>query len=110
MTDKNTHDHDDDDEELDEEFEVYDVDEQTRVLIETACNCMISLAEAQIHEDASRGLRAIADALAERFAIDAIELEEHHHVSEEGEETILAPKGGVFPDADSDEAEGPAPE
>lgn len=100
--------HDDDNDEFDEEAQIYDVDEQTRQLIETACNCMISLAEAQLDEASALGLRAIADALAERFAIDAIELEEHHHTTEEGEETILAPKGGVFPE-EPDEAEGPAP-
>ena len=98
MTDKNTH--DDDDEEFEPgEVPVYtDIDDDTRLLIETACNCMISLAEAQIQEESAVALRAMADALAERFAIDAIELEEHHHISDEGEETILAPKGGVFPE------------
>lgn len=108
----NEHDDDDfdgDDEELD--FTVYDVDDETRQLIETACNCIIALSEAQLQEESKIGLVAIADALAERFAIDAIELEEHHHQTEEGEEVLLAPKGGVFPDPEEpEEGEAPAQE
>lgn len=98
-------DREDDDEAPD--FEVYDVDEDTRNLIEIACNCLISLAQAQVNEESGANLVAIAEALAERFAIDSIELEEHHHISEEGEEVILAPKGGVFPDS-PEEGEAPA--
>lgn len=102
--------HDDDDElEGEDEFEVYDVDQDTRLLIETACNCMVSLAEAQITEEAKIGLLAIADTLAQRFAIDAMELEQHHHQTEDGEEVLLAPKGGVFPDL-PEEGEAPAVE
>jgi hypothetical protein len=103
----NQNNHDDDDDEA-EEFPVYDLDEETRLLIETACNCLITLAEAQIHEEAGLGLIAIADALADRFALDKMELEQHHHKTEDGEEVLLAPKGGVFPDAQEPET-GEAP-
>lgn len=108
--------HDDDDEELEGEAEVtvYAVDDDTRLLIETACNCLVTLAEAQLTEEAQQSLIAVADALAERFALDALELEEHHHHSEEGEEIILAPKGGsIFRGFDDDDekpkSEGEAP-
>ena len=104
--------HDDDDHEHDEEdsFPVYtNIDEETLLLIETACNCLVTLAEAQVNEESAEGLRVIADSLAERFAIDAMELEEHTHVSDDGEETILAPKGGVFPD-EPDAESNPAAE
>jgi len=91
--------HDDDDDHDEEDFPVYtNIDAETLLLIETACNCLVTLAEAQVNEESAEGLRAIADSLAERFAIDAMELEEQIHVGDEGEETILAPKGGVFPD------------
>jgi hypothetical protein len=103
---------DEDDDDLDgiedEEFVVYEVDDDTRLLIETACNCIIALSEAQLQEESKIGLIAIADSLAERFAIDAVELIEHHHQTEDGEEVLLAPKGGVFPEADEPE-EGEAP-
>jgi len=92
--------HDNNDE---QEQPIYDVDEETRLLIETACNCIMALSEAQIQEESKIGLMAIADELTERFALDAVELEEHHHSTDEGEEIVLAPKGGVFPDSDDDE-------
>lgn len=107
--------HDDDDDELEGESEVtvYEVDEDTRLLVETACNCLVTLAEAQISEEAKENLITVADALAERFAISTMELEERHYQTEEGEEIILAPKGGsIFRDRDDDaedKPEGEAP-
>lgn len=110
MNNEHNDDHEDDEADFDpEDFDVYDVDEDTRLLIETACNCIVTLAEAQLQEESKIGLLAIADNLAQRFAIDAIELEEHHHVSEDGEEVLLAPKGGVFPEQ-PDEAEADSAE
>jgi hypothetical protein len=105
------HEHEEDDEfDGEEEFDVYEVDDETRNLIEAACNCMVSLAEAQIDPEAAANLMAMADALADRFAINAIELEQHHHSTDDGEETILAPKGGLFPDLPEEEGEAPAVE
>ena len=92
--------HDDDELEGEEEFEIYDVDDETRSLIETALNCMVTLADAQITEEAKQGLLAITDALAQRFAINAVELVEEIHSTEEGEEIIYKPKGGIFQDRD----------
>lgn len=98
--------HEDDDAlEGEEEFEIYDVDEETRSLIETALNCMVTLAEAQITEESKLGLLAITEALAQRFAINAVELVEEIHSTEEGEEIIYKPKGGIF--QDTDEADTP---
>lgn len=109
----NEHDDDDyDDDELEDgSVPVYtDIDDATRLLIETACNCLVTLAEAQVNEASTQSLIAIADSLAERFAINAIELEEHHHQTDDGEEVLLAPKGGVFPDTPEEEGEAPAVE
>ena len=105
----NDHNEEHDDEEEDAvELPVYNVDDDTRLLIETACNCLVTLAEAQITEEAGQGLIAIADALADRFALDRMELEQHHHQTEDGEEVLLAPKGGVFPEAQEPETDGTA--
>lgn len=105
----NEHD-DEEDDDLEAEFEIYAVDDETRLLIETACNCLVSLAEAQVNEEAAANLIAIADALADRFAINALELEEHHHQTDDGEEEVLlAPKGGsVWPEQPEEEGEAPA--
>lgn len=102
----NEHDDDNDDFEA-EEIEIYAVDEETRLLIETACNCMVSLAEAQVNEEAAHNIISIADALAARFGLNALELEEQIHIDDEGaQEVIYSPKGGVF--GESPEGEAPA--
>jgi hypothetical protein len=93
-----------DDEDLDD-VPFYDVDEDTRLLIETACNCIVALSEAQLQEESKIGLIAIADSLAERFGIHSLEIEEEIHSTDEGEEIIFKPKGGLFQE---DEPEGPA--
>lgn len=101
--------HDDDEEGFEaEDFEIYDVDDATRLLIETACNCIVALSEAQLQEESKQGLLAIADTLAQRFAINSFEVEEEIHSTEEGEEIIYKPKGGIF--QDTDEGEAPKPE
>lgn len=102
-------DHEDDDEELGDEIPQYDVDPATLLLIETACNCISTLAQAQIDPDQTQALTHIADALAERFGLDCMEVEEQIHTNDEGEqEVILSPKGGVFPDEPEEEGEAPA--
>lgn len=104
--------HDDDNEELEsenpEEIIVYSLDTDTHELIEVACNCLVSLAEAQIHEESAQGLIAIADRLAERFSIGR--LDQEIHTTDDGEEeVILRPGTSIFPDAD-DAEEGEAPQ
>ena len=87
-----------------EEFPVYIVDEATQELLETALNCMITLSDAQIDPNVGDALVAIADSLAERFAINRFEVEETIHTDENGEEEIIyKPKGGIMPDTDDEE-------
>ena len=96
----------DDENEVDgeEEYPVYIVDEATQELLETALNCMITLSDAQIDPAVGDALVAIADSLAERFAINRIEVEETIHTDENGEEEIIyKPKGGIMPDNDDEE-------
>tara|TARA_B110000503_G_scaffold141916_1_gene236991 strand:- start:740 stop:1042 length:303 start_codon:yes stop_codon:yes gene_type:complete len=90
-----------DDEEL-EEIPFYEVDEQTRQIIEAALNCLLHFSDAQIDEDSALGLQVIAEDLALRFGIDRIELEETQHE----DEIIYKPKGGFFND-DEDEDQTP---
>ena len=91
-------DRDDDDEVGSEEIvPVYNVDEQTRDLIEAALNCMISLSEAQISEESAEGILGIADSLAVRFGIARIEVEQELHVTDDGDgEVIYKPKDSIF--------------
>jgi hypothetical protein len=101
--------HEDDELEGEEEFEIYAVDDETRLLIETACNCIVALSEAQLLEESKQGLLSIADALASRFAIQALEVEEEIHSTDEGEEIIYKPKGGIFQDRDDGDSLAPSP-
>ena len=102
-------DHEDDDEDLGDDVPQYEVDPDTLLLIETACNCIATLAQAQLDPDQTLALTHIADALAERFGVHSLEVEEQIHTNDEGEqEVILAPKGGVFPDEPEEEGEAPA--
>ena len=90
-------DRDDDDEVGSEEIvPVYNVDEQTRDLIEAALNCMISLSEAQINEESAEGILGIADSLAVRFGIARIEVESEVHTTDDGDEVIYKPKDSIF--------------
>jgi hypothetical protein len=98
---------DDDDEDHDdspEETPVYIVDDATEELLMTALNCMVTLADAQIDPMSGDALIAIADEIAERFAIDRFEVEETVHTDDNGEEEIIySPKGGsIMPDLDDD--------
>lgn len=87
---------------------VYNVDEDTRALLEAALNCLVSLSEAQIAEESAENVIAIADALALRFAISRMEVEQEIHPTEEGDEVIYRPKNSIFKSSelDDDEARG----
>jgi hypothetical protein len=87
---------DDEFEGTEESVPVYNVDEQTRDLIEAALNCMISLSEAQINEESAEGILGIADSLAVRFGIARIEVEQEVHTTDEGSELIYRPKDSIF--------------
>jgi hypothetical protein len=110
MNDKNIN--PDDDEEDSEELEsneiiVYSLDEETHSLIEIACNCLVTLSEAQMSEDSAASLIAIADALAERFSIGRLAQEIHEN--EDGEsEIIFKPDTALFPEEPDEEGEAPA--
>lgn len=98
----NDHDHDDDEEEASElpelnEIIVYSLDADTHSLIEIACNCLITLSEAQMTEEAADSLIAIADALAERFSIGRLE-QEIHQMDNGEEEIIFKPDTSLFPE------------
>jgi hypothetical protein len=86
----------DDDEEGTVEFPIYDVDEETRALLEAALNCLISLSEAQIDENSAEGLLGLADSIAVRFAINRIEVEQEVHSEDGVDEVIYKPKNSIF--------------
>lgn len=94
--------HEDDEHEDDEEL-IYDVDDETRQLIELACNLISNLASLQLDPESRENLIIIADNLASRFALDSLEVEEQVHETEDGPEVIYKPKGGIF---DEEDAEG----
>lgn len=78
------------------------IDADTIALIEVALNCMNTLADTQMLEQARDDLITIADELGFRFGIAAIELEDTGDVDEEGEK-IYKPLGGVFNDEELDD-------
>lgn len=86
----------DDDEFEGAELPVYTVDEETRSLIEAALNCMVSLSEAQISEEAAQSILALADDLAIRFDINRIEVEQEVHTTDGVDEVIFRPKNSIF--------------
>jgi len=102
------------DDQDDDEFEgtddvvpVYTVDEETRSIIEAALNCMVSLSEAQISEEAAQSVLALADDLAIRFNINRIEVEQEVHTEDGVDEVIYRPKNSIFKSKllDDDDAE-----
>jgi len=102
-----------DEEEFDEEFEgVYVIDDDTADLLATAIGILQMMSQVQLGEDHKDNLLIIADEIQQRFAIekDSITVEEVVTSDPEtGEEEILyRPRGGVFGDDPSPEAEGPA--
>jgi hypothetical protein len=52
----------------------YDVDHETRELLEAALNMVAQTATLQIHEDSALGLLDICDSIAERFGIESHEI------------------------------------
>ena len=79
----------------------YVLDDETQKLIEIALNCMVSLADAQMLEQARDDLLICADELARVFNVPHIDVVESHH----GDEIIYKPKGGIFDDEPDDEQE-----
>jgi hypothetical protein len=79
----------------------YVLDDETQKLIEIALNCMVSLADAQMLEQAREDLLVCADELARVFNVPHIDVVESHH----GDEIIYKPKGGIFDDEPDDEQE-----
>ena len=113
MSDESNTPNDDDDDDFarePEQFEgAYIVDDDTLNLIQTVVGVVRMAGMAQVDETARNNLEIIADALAERFGIEDLILEEQIHTTEEGEEELLyRPVGGVFGD-DEPEQEGEAP-
>ena len=53
---------------------IYEVDEETRELIEAALNMVAQTATLQLNEESATGLLEICDAIAERFGIDSHEI------------------------------------
>jgi type III secretory pathway component EscV len=53
---------------------VYDIDEETRELIEAALNMVAQTATLQLNEESATGLLDICDAIAERFGIESHEI------------------------------------
>jgi len=53
---------------------VYDIDEETRELLEAALNMVAQTATLQLNEDSATGLLDICDAIAERFGIESHEI------------------------------------
>lgn len=83
----------------------YDLDPETRELMEVALNCLVSLADAQIQEESRIGIIAIAEQLADAFGIDRLEVEVHE--GDDGEEIIYRPPSDLFDsDEDDDEPRG----
>lgn len=79
----------------------YVLDDETQKLIEIALNCIVSLADAQMLEQARDDLLVCADELARVFNVPHIDVVESHH----GDEIIYKPKGGIFDDEPDDEQE-----
>ena len=74
----------------------YVLDDDTMSLVEIALNCMITLSDAQLDDDARENLVVIADELANRFNLVSMEVEEA--ASNDSTEIIYKPKGGLFED------------
>jgi len=87
-----------------EDTPVYILDDDTTALIESALNCMITLADAQIDETSKDNLELIADEIANRFGINSYKVVETVHTGDDGkEEVIYSPQGGLGLGDDDDE-------
>jgi hypothetical protein len=89
--------------ENDDELPIYDVDDDTLDLIEVCVSILHNAAIMQVNEEARKSLHIIADSLAQRFALDSMEVEEQVHETEDGQELIYKPKGGIFDEEDTEE-------
>ena len=99
MNDDDDDNHDDND----ETYPIYIVDDETRSIIEAALNCLVTLADTQILEEGADAILGIADAIADRFGIQTVELEDVSHTTDDGDEIIYKPKSGLFNDNDDTE-------
>lgn len=70
---------------------VYDVDDETRELLEACLNMIAQASSMQVTEEGAEGLIAIADALAERFQIDShdIQIRDEKATNQDGEPQII---------------------
>jgi len=78
----------------------YVLDDETLKLIEIALNCMVSLADAQMLEQAREDLLLCADELARVFNVPHIDVVESHH----GDEIIYKPRKGIFGDEEEEDS------
>ena len=78
----------------------YVLDDETLKLIEIALNCMVSLADAQMLEQAREDLLVCADELARVFNVPHIDVVESHH----GDEIIYKPRKGIFGDEEEEDS------
>jgi len=78
----------------------YVLDDETLKLIEIALNCMVSLADAQMLEQASKDLLLCAGELARVFNVPHIDVVESHH----GDEIIYKPRKGIFGDEEEEDS------
>ena len=80
----------------------YVLDDETQKLIEIALNCIVSLADAQMLEQARDDLLVCADELARVFNVPHIDVVESHH----GDEIIYKPRKGLFDDEEDAQTDG----
>ena len=78
----------------------YVLDDETLKLIEIALNCMVSLADAQMLEQAREDLLLCADELARVFNVPHVDVIESHH----GDEIIYKPRKGIFGDEEEEDS------
>ena len=78
----------------------YVLDDETLKLIEIALDCMVSLADAQMLEQAREDLLLCADELARVFNVPHIDVVESHH----GDEIIYKPRKGIFGDEEEEDS------
>ena len=89
-----------------EQSPVYILDDDTTYLIESALNCMITLADAQVDEASKDNLELIADEIANRFGINSYEVVETVHTSDDGEEEVIySPLDGLGLGDDTEDPE-----
>jgi hypothetical protein len=68
---------------------MYEIDTDTMELLEAALNCMVTVADAQINEEAADALMLLADELADRFGIAKIDTEVIEGTDELGREVTI---------------------